>query len=367
MSVLEFFASAARKLTSFPFIAALGILAIGLTQLEPLQDASPREFALYLVFAFSALFLLFLFHFATKASSVFIQISAIGLVIVISVCFAYIVVAITSRAFGGFWQPCILILDDECPMRNEEPVQRAEETPEGNRTIEGHDPPSDLLPQSNASLGETGSITVAQPNVIRPRPRPTAGIGSDDGLATSIPEKPTAETAPPTPITGRLQLPNGWIYEGIIRDGAPAEDVAVLTRRAFPSGQESYEGPISAGRPHGSGKINGIYRYGWPEKQVRFTLIGQFERGRIVQGSAQNMLLYDKGVISSSGNRLRGEYTGEVIYGEAHGSGYVRDYEGNLFVGEFNSGYFNGCMERRLTNGEVDRVRYNMGRFVDDC
>lgn len=112
--MLEFFGSAAKKLTSFPFIAALAIIAVGLTKLEPLQNATPSEFFVYLVVTFGAIFLLIVFHFVAVTPIAIIKVPAVALIFIISLCFAYITVAITSRAFGGPWQPCIILFDGDC-------------------------------------------------------------------------------------------------------------------------------------------------------------------------------------------------------------------------------------------------------------
>lgn len=349
--MLDFFGSAARKLTSFPFIATLAVIAIALTQLEPLQDAKPGEFFIYLLTSFGALFLLVVFHFATKTPSVYIRAPAVVLIFVVSACFAYIVVAITSRSFGGPWQPCIMVLDGDCRI----PYS----SPEVSKVKSQADSISSPSQSSNSDmLEDIPDESRGSPQPAEPSDMIKAGSGT--------PSQPHPNTEDRL-RNGRLQLADGWIYEGLIKDGQPVERIVTLVRRAFPSGREEYEGAIKNGKPHGNGKISGYYAYGWPQKRVGFSKVGQFQHGVLSEGRAQSMFIYEKGTISSTGVKTSGEYTGSILGGEPHGDGIYKTYEGNTFYGNFNSGYFDGCMERNMTNGEFNRFRYQMGRFSGDC
>jgi hypothetical protein len=119
--VLEYFSLAARKLSSYPFVAVLALVALVVTRLEPLKSSSPAQYGLYLIFAVAGLFLMIVFHHATRIGSIYIQVPAVVLILTITLCFSYIIVAITSRAFGGPWQPCILMIDEKCPPAAKKP------------------------------------------------------------------------------------------------------------------------------------------------------------------------------------------------------------------------------------------------------
>lgn len=203
--MLEFFGTAARKLSSFPFVAVLAIVAIALTQLEPLQDASPEEFLLYLIAAFGGLFLLVVFHFATKTPSVYVRIPAISLVFVISLCFAYIVVAITSRAFGGPWQPCIMLFDDECERDN---------AVSGIGLLDTPTPPNPVQPRRS---DEELRIDPAPLQSEAPPPEDVAPSFPDPVLPSET-EIPMQNSGSETAIEGRNVPPQGAAVLQVIKN-----------------------------------------------------------------------------------------------------------------------------------------------------
>jgi hypothetical protein len=352
--VFEFFGQSAKKLTSFPFIATLAIIAIVLTQIEPLKDENSSKLFLYLVVTFGSLFLLLIFHFATRSSSIILKFSSMVLVFVVTLCFAYITVAITSRSFGGPWQPCIMVLDDDCQRSSPAPDIREEVAEAG---VESSDPSVSKSSDSRDTNSSMPSTKPLSPPMVE---KVDQGANTDNGTTKATVGNDSTTTL------GELKLRNGWIYKGRIKDGQPVDKVATLYRRSS-STAETYEGEIIDGRPDGEGEISGVYSYGFPEKQVQFRLKGVFDAGLLIEGIAQDKLLRDRIVISSSGATLTGEYSGEIMRGQAHGSGRVRTYENHLFIGNFNNGYLDGCIERRLASGEVNHHQYIMGRFFSDC
>lgn len=114
----------AQKLSSFPYIAALAIIALIIASLGPLSTNQPIEFGIYVGIAISFLFILLLFHKATQSETWTIRLLAVTMVYFVAVCFVILIWTGLSLVVG--WKSCIKATDPSCEEKVLTPYEFAQ-------------------------------------------------------------------------------------------------------------------------------------------------------------------------------------------------------------------------------------------------
>lgn len=104
----------ARNLSSLKYAGGLALITSGLLAITAFRDSSPREIAVALMVTFAFMFLLLIFHTATRInSSNLVIVPAVIIIYAISIIFIVSISLLASHAFGGV-PKCLPILVTSC-------------------------------------------------------------------------------------------------------------------------------------------------------------------------------------------------------------------------------------------------------------
>lgn len=159
----------------------------------------------------------------------------------------------------------------------------------------------------------------------------------------------------------RIELPNGDVYEGEIRDDVRAGQGTYIWRNGH-----RYTGSFADNRMHGQGT------YFWPDGR---TYTGSFvndrrdgrgvlrwPNGDYYEGMFRDDQLHGRGTFVWA-NRNR--YEGEFVAGERTGLGTYHWRDGTVFQGQFEASRMHGYGVKRLPDGARELQRWVAGELAE--
>ncbi len=111
--IFETLFNAAKHLSSLKYAGAVAVIVAAILAVPTLSNAEPNALLLYLVAAFAFMFLMRIFHVAAESGSAPVQVPAVILIYVVTLCFSVFAILLTSHAFGGP-PKCVPFLNSGC-------------------------------------------------------------------------------------------------------------------------------------------------------------------------------------------------------------------------------------------------------------